>query len=212
MAPTLLSIDCRMETTRPARRHAAGFTLLEVLVVVAIVLVAATILVPAIQNLLHRSQVEGFVRNAAIFMQMGRAEAIKQGLRAVAEVRPADAEFLIFIDFDEDGEFAPVAGAARGQTDAIIWRQSLPASVVFEAPDGVLADGFSEGPDGQRQAIFLPEGSIDESGAFRLGDGRGNFFEIRVEPRATARVQLRKWHEGEERFLAAGEDPGWRWY
>ena len=59
-------------------------------------------------------------------------------------------------------------------------------------------------------AVFLSDGSVLELGAFRTGDLEGNYLEIRVDPKATARVEILKWDGAE--YLAQG-DKGktWKW-
>jgi hypothetical protein len=39
---------------------------------------------------------------------------------------------------------------------------------------------------------FQTDGSVEYSGAFRIVDGWGNHLEIRVEPKATARIEILK--------------------
>ena len=70
--------------------------------------------------------------------------------------------------------------------------------------------------------VFQPGGSVRDSGAIRFGDKRGNILEVRVEPRSTARVEIRKFHPdppwgGPPGFFPAGRHEGsgkpmWEWY
>ena len=195
------------------RRRDSGFTLLEILVVLVVLLIAAAILVPAVQKVLQRGKVEGFVRETGVSMQRVRSEAIKHGAPGIVEIDPAAAEVLLYIDIEGDGQFSPAPGANPGTTDVLVSRYVLPPAIVLASPDGQPpVVGFSDSGGLLNHAVFLPDGSIEETGAFRFSDGNRNFFELAVEPRATARIQIRKWHEGQERFVAAGEEPGWRWY
>ena len=89
----------------------------------------------------------------------------------------------------------------------------LPAGISFAAPDGTddakVADGFLDVTwSGTDVAVFDSDGSVRVVGAFRTGDLEGNFLEIRVEPQATARVEIRKWDGAEylAQFEVAGAD------
>ena len=88
-----------------------------------------------------------------------------------------------------------------------------------DAAPGQSVDGLT--PSGTlRVAVFQPDGSIEDPGAFRLADGKtpeANVFEIRIEPAATARIEIRKWLYGgvsgsdPDAFFPAGGGV-WKWY
>ena len=85
-----------------------------------------------------------------------------------------------------------------------------------DAVDGLTAT--KTGP----AAVFLPDGSIQDAGAFRIADDRGNFFEVRMESLATAKPDVLKWHPdppwgGKAGFFPEGRHTGsnqplWEWY
>ncbi len=81
-------------------------------------------------------------------------------------------------------------------------------------PDGIDLDDVVEGLEKVGTtglARFNSDGSVDATGAFRYADQRGNFLEVRIDPRAVARVKVRKW-DGTSWF-ARDESPGpWIWY
>ena len=60
--------------------------------------------------------------------------------------------------------------------------------------------------------IFQPDGSVKEIGAFRFSDVRGNLLEVDVSPQATARVQVRKYNETEDKWFTRDQgDNAWEW-
>lgn len=184
----------------PARR-AAGFTLIELFVVLAILAIAVALGIPAIQNLIIRSKTEGFAREASVVMQRTRLEAIKMNREGVVHLDPAERRLVAFIDADRDGTFNPDPTAPYRSADYVLSRLPLPANVEFRAPDGQpVEEGFTtvEVASGDVQAaVFQPGGSVSDAGAFRIGDVRDNFLEVRVEPAATGRVGVRKWQNGD---------------
>ena len=62
---------------RDEARRLAGFTLIELMVVLILFGVVALISFPALQNAIARSRLEGTVRQVGILMQTSRYEAIK---------------------------------------------------------------------------------------------------------------------------------------
>lgn len=179
---------------RPGQR---GFTLIELFVVLAVVVVVMALGIPAIQNLIIRSKSEGYSREASVLMQRARLEAIKMNREGVVHLDPAGRQLVAFIDTDRDGTFNPDPGAPYRSADYELGRLDLPSNVGFRAPDGQpVVEGLTtvEVASGDVQAaVFQPDGSVADVGAFRIGDLRDNFLEVRVEPAATGRVQVRKW-------------------
>jgi prepilin-type N-terminal cleavage/methylation domain-containing protein len=206
--------------SRKSRRH-DGFTFIEVLVVLVLLMVLMVFAFPAIQGMVRRGKIEGTARQTSVLLQSARLAALKAGgqkattplgatswsARTVVRVDPATREVVAFVDVNDsagspgsDLVFNPVAGENRGDTDTLLGRVSLPNHVLIDAPDGLTA-----GADGVPIAVFLSDGSIDRSGAFRFSDRNGNRLEVRIEPRATARVELRKWDAATNEWLTNGQ-------
>lgn len=146
-----------------------------------------------------------------------------------------------FGNISSDQLFDPVVGARPQTTDYQFGVVNLPAGVTFTAPDGQLAvEGFGTpppvpvpvppallySPDGDDDddstpvfnpalspvMVFEATGSVSTTGAVRLADARENFLEVRVGPRATGRVQMRKWNDGAEEWrLQGGAGEAWQW-
>lgn len=199
--------------------------------VLAILSAALLLGMPAIQNLIVRSRTEGFAREASVLMQRTRLEAIKMNREGVVHLDPVNRRLVAFIDADRDGTFNPDPDEPPRTTDYVLGRLPLPENVDFVEPGGLRGkdsiDGFTAieaGDDlGEVQAAyFQPDGSVADAGAFRVGDVRENFLEIRVDSPASGRIELRKWQTMAAAGVAKDDwygsgDPGdegfvpWKW-
>lgn len=203
-----------------------GFTLIELLVVVGMLGIIALIGIPTFQRLVHRVKIEGTARETTTLMNVARFEAIKRGVPVVVEIDPTNAEVFSFVDvhggldpvLPPDGVFAAIPGAVPRTTDYVVGRVPLPSGVTFSfqalsdlaSVVGFVNSGNPDPPDGR--AIFMPDGSVLDSGAIRFGDQRGNFLEARIDPPGTARIELRKWDDTDSEWHAFGEGgKPWQW-
>ena len=201
------------QTPRSAR---AGFTLVELLIVLAIAVLVIALGVPNLLDLLARQRLEGQARELAALAHRARHEAATRGVPAVVEV---DGEgFRAFVDLHgatlalpPDGLFNPQPGAPLQGTDFEIGRRQLHDLLRLAGPGSAAAvDGFTV-VGSERKAIFDPDGSIRAIGAIRIADDRGNFLEMRVSPRATGRVALYKWDGSAWRANGEGGH-SWIWH
>ena len=197
------------------RTRPAGYTLLEIMVVVAIIGIVSLMGLPALQNFILRAKHEGAARQISMLMHRAKMEAVLQSVPTVVSVDTANETVTAFADINEDGDFAfnPLAGADYKTTDYQIGgTYRLPSGVDFLAPgaEAVVDAFFDVSWNTANVAVFGSDGSVRETGAFRTGDLEGNFLEVAVEPKATAKVQIRKW-DGTN-FLAQGEGgKTWEW-
>jgi prepilin-type N-terminal cleavage/methylation domain-containing protein len=228
------------DSLRRYGRPAGGFTLIEMVVVAAVLLILMMIGLPVLTRALHRYQLEGAAREISVLLRGARFEAVKTGgagsgsgatrtwaSRTVVRFDPAAGEAVAFVDLHDaagqrasDLRFNPVAGAAAGTTDHVVGRVRLPTRVRLWGPGdpepggaGAFAGLTVDPADGATRLVaFTSDGAVEEAGALRLGDGRGNFLEVRVGPRATARVDILKWDDAEGAWLAAREGgKPWTW-
>lgn len=203
--------------THTPRSTRAGFTLLELLFVLAIAMLILAIGIPSLLNFLARQKLEGSARAVTTLAQRARQEALTRGVPAVLLV---DGDAVVaFADIHgatptspPDGLFNPTAGAPFRSTDYEIGRSALPPTVTLVGPSnspGVV--GLTD-VDGTPRAIFDPDGTIRDTGSFHLADIRGNYLEVRIAPHATGRVALYKFDEETSAWRANGEGGhSWAW-
>jgi prepilin-type N-terminal cleavage/methylation domain-containing protein len=195
-------------------RDQRGFTLIEMLVVLALVAILMFISAPAIYNAVRQSKLRGITQEVTTLMRQARLDAIKSSAQAVVRIVPADATNPIpsvqaFSDRNADGLLS--AG------EPVLATFPLPKGVTFTAPDLTVdansVSGFSPDAGGAalpKVALFQRDGSIAAVGAFRFADQNQNFLEVRVEPAATARIEVHKWQGGA--WISNGDGgKAWQW-
>ena len=219
----------------------SGFTLIELMVVGLIALVLITLGLPALKEILLRSSLETMTQQVEAVFRRARFDAIKEGVPVIVQADPAEGELRIYTDvpvLDDNGNrtdqvliYQPVAGSGTGTTDRILNTVALPKFVDFRAPSGdQVTEGFtniSGGPVGEAAvselvAVFLSDGSVQDVGALRVGDTRGNYFEFRVDIAAAGRIVLSKYDCARTRWFEryylnestnkSEVTSRWRWY
>jgi hypothetical protein len=182
--------------------------------------IAASFGAPASVQLFGRSKLQSASQEVAAHLVMARMEAMKMGRNVV--VVPDYAAGRLFSYRDENENLVFDAGVDRALFNLPVPADSGRAGVQFMGPDGVAGtaeapaqsvEGFSAvGGGSLRGAIFQRDGSIQNPGAFRFADGkqpRVNVLEVRVAPQATARVEVRKYVDGDFHPYGSGL---WQWY
>lgn len=207
------------------RRPVRAFNLLELIMVLALIGLLATLAFPALTRVLQRERAEGFLRTATLMVERAKGEAAKRNLPVVVRADYTRDALFAFADSDRDGQSDP------GEPE--IFYLALPAA--GSAPDRALqfwaageplpemagaVTGFSPDPTPGatlRQLILEADGSARDAGAFRFGlaGSPGNYYELRVDPPATARIQLRKYiWDPPAAYLSRnpGSAATWPWY
>lgn len=198
---------------RASRRAGSrGFTLLEMLIVVAVVGVVSMMAIPTLQHMIWRARIEGFTRDLSLLFQQCRYESIKRGVDCIVNLDSDAGRIFGFTDFDDNQDYNPDPAATDFRsTDYVVGRVDFPPGVSFQAPGTQsVVDGFSNVATVWNAPLFRSDGSVQDLGAVRVGDQRGNFLEVRVEPAATARVQLRKW-DGTDWLAQGAGGKTWEW-
>lgn len=196
------------------RTRVRGFTLIELLVVLVFAGLVMALGIPALQNMIVRNRTEGFTREASMLLQRARLEAIRANRPAVVFLDTTDNELFAFVDVDRSDDFNPTAGEPYRTTDYEVGRATPQRAVNFEDQNGNTPPDSIDGFGADHRAVFQPDGSIDDEGAFRISDARGNHLEVRVAPSATARIEVRKWQNGAWKDFGDPQDPDfetWEW-
>ena len=204
---------------RSIHRPRQGFTLFELLVVIALISIMATIATPNFLRLIQRSKLTGMAQQTTVLVRLARQHSIRYNVPTVVLLDLTNEQVVAFVDVDgaglgspPDRVFNPVAGQPHRSTDFELARYTLPPRVEWRAPTAqLIVNGFTN--DGTQQvAIFDPNGSARDAGAFRIADAYDNFLEIRVAPATTGRVRLRNWHEADGKWYIRNEtDKPWEW-
>lgn len=236
LRPTHRGVPWGRTSTVRARRTAnrrAGFTLLETLIVLAVLGIALSVLIPNLNGALLRQRKVGFLSEATIFLQQAKAEASRIGVPVVVRVEPNNNRLFSFanVDLDSDLRFDPDITKVLRTVDYEVGRLDLPRTsgeFLFDfwgpadgtARSGDEIDGLTQDGDGNDVFVFEIDGSVRDVGAVRFGDVKDNFFELRVDPAASARVRVLKYNDtanfGGPNFLPNGSDPAtgkqyWKW-
>lgn len=197
-----------------AARH-RGFSLVELLVVLVLLLLLAVLSFPSLHKMILRSRLQGHAGEAVSLLEAARLESIRHSRPVVVELANGARGLFAFIDQDHDLTYDP-------GLDVEVGRRTLPGGLTYGGPadasdpaDRAAVQGFTVAGPGGAVAVFEPDGSVRDSGAFRLADARGNYLEIRIEPAATGRVRVRKWQErtaGGFSWVGPGDiGHPWRW-
>lgn len=183
------------------RRAVAGFTLVEALVVAAIVGVAALLAGPPLIKLLVRNKLISATRETAVLMQLARLEAIRYSAPTVVRADFANRRVIAWRESVTRNLVQEAGEVALGTV-------TLPSRVVFwsptdAGPDGATASTFTGtaptpafvAGSSIPGAVYLGDGSVLAVGALRFADEAGvHFLEVNVGPLATGRPSVRKYN------------------
>lgn len=218
-----------------ARSARSGFTLLEVVIVISLMLGLLMLGIPAIRHMIHRTRVMAVARETSQLMQRSRLEAIRRGVPVVVTADYDEDRLFAYADVNDaannpvsDLVFNPQAGAPDGGTDYPVGSVELTWDIEFWGAGDIAAEGtgaiagFSApgAGSGPNVAVFESDGTIRDIGSVRFADSRDNFFEVRVFPRATARMAVRKFDssrtaqpapDGTKYFESKEGGMKWKW-
>lgn len=202
-----------------SRRTAGGYTLIEMMVILAILLILSLISAPPLFRAVHRNQILGIARQTAIVMQGARLEAIKRNRPARVVFNFPQNTIVTVVDEDNNGVY-DIA------TELPIAQMTLPSQTRFwgagdlvpNGPNAIsnlnlgIACNPAPCPAGG-WAQFNPDGSASQLGAVRFGDKSNNFLEVAIATAGTGRVEIRKYDPADSQYHISGYNgEAWKWY
>jgi prepilin-type N-terminal cleavage/methylation domain-containing protein len=186
-----------MKTPPCARRRTAGFTLIEILVVLLLMGLLLTFLLPSFLKAIQRQKLLSAAQQTAIVLRMARLQAIKAAGNTVVQIDTTKGTVTAFSD--------PNNNQTLDAGESMLGRVDLPKGVTFMAVDGFTS------PPNPAVAIFSSNGSVAAPGAFRVQNTAGDQIEARVLTATSGRVVLQK-YDGTSQWLTNGEGPkAWKW-
>lgn len=197
------SAQGRPPALRPTGRGAAaGFTLLEAIVTLAILAILLTLTVPGLMSIMDRRRLLGDGEKAVAFMQRARYQSIQRNRQLRVDLDTGAR--TLFFDVNGNGALDEVERQVG----------------VLELSRGVLAGGPPGDTDavtgftalgGRRVAVFRPDGSLLNGGGLRLRDVEADdYLEVSVIEPATGLIRLRKWDGSAWREQGEGGQ-SWTW-
>jgi len=151
----------------PARQ---GFTLLELLLVLAIVVIISALVVPAVENMYAEVRLQAGADNLRSRLAEARARAISEQRPYRFAVKPNSSDYRLAPDAsDQWGETPPQPEAPTEDglsVPPLVVEDSLPDHIEFQFSAGSDAGKSSGG--WSKVVTFQPDGSCDDDRTIRL--------------------------------------------
>ncbi len=183
------------------RASAAGFTLIEGLVVLAIIGILAAWVVPNFRHSLIRSRLTTPVRDVERLASVARLQAVNAqrhfGL-AFAALDNGKGVVNIFEDANGDGAF-------DASNEKVVQSYALPVGIRFRNP--------SSGPAFPAAIVFAPGGALASTAdpTVFIADSRGNYMRL-VFNHVTGQVRREKHVPGStDQWLGPSREGEWTW-
>jgi prepilin-type N-terminal cleavage/methylation domain-containing protein len=203
---------------RSDSRQRRGFTLLETLIVVAIMGIIMAIGIPNLMAIFRRAKLTGMAQETVEVLRRGRYEAIRRSANVcVAQMNGSGSmpsRFGGFVDIDGDCIFdspedQPILG------------------LFFDVKEGTAWMGPAGTPDvtgfpvvtGEGRVGFAPNGVATIAGAFRIGMlnqtadpiGQRDYLEVRLPNANSGKIEVRKYNHSSTSWFTQDEQR-WTWY
>jgi Tfp pilus assembly protein FimT len=87
-----------MNRRRKMKRKDAGFTIYELLTVIAIIFILAGIALPGVRVMIANQRLSGAARDIQSMLQLSRLKAVKENADVVVEFSKSSGSYLAFVD------------------------------------------------------------------------------------------------------------------
>ena len=199
-----------MKTLHRARCRAAGFTMIEMLLVLLLMGILLVLVMPSFLNSIQHQKLLGISQQTAMLMRLARLQAIKTATNSVVQIDTTKGTVTAFTDSNGNLAF-------DSATEKLLGQINLSKGVSFMAVDRFTS------PPTPAVAVFRSDGSVlcpaadpqctttQSPGAFRFQDVRGDQIEVRVMTATSGRIVLQKYISGTT-WLPNGEGTNaWKW-
>jgi type II secretion system protein H len=153
-------------------RDKSGFTLVELLVVIAVIAVVSAVMVPSIISWRNGAKLRGAAGNLKGDLEMAKVNAIKHN--NFVAVKFNGNAYEVFVDKSDDGD--------RDADEQLLKTRSLPAGVAFDF-------SHSEWTFTSNVAKFNGRGTAD-NGTAVLTNVQGQERHIKISPLGRIRVEI----------------------
>lgn len=174
-----------------------AFTVMEMLVVLALLSFLAAISFPAIQTVMAKARLETAVQQTAMVFQATRLQAIRQSTTARVAITTVGEQKWVeaSIDRNRDGSFESNLGVVSINRRLELGGPSIDATAVVGWTGDILQ--------------FNSDGSVAEEGAVRISGqvgGDTRYYEVRVSPVAAPRISVREWDPLANKWVEEGDE------
>ena len=152
------------------RDRQQGFTLVEVLIVIAIIAIMSGVVAPSLLGAIPGIRVSGAARDVLSDFRMARTLAVDRGFPVIVEFdAPSNTHYRMYVDRNRDGSYT-------SGTDTLVKEVTLTneyKSIILKSNDGAApADGVDLDGTGGDSIAFQPNGSASGTGAVYLMPSR----------------------------------------
>jgi type IV fimbrial biogenesis protein FimT len=181
-----------MKTPHCAPRRAAGFTLVELLVVLALMSITMVLVLPSLVRVVQHQRILSAAQQTAILLRLARLEAIKTSSPTVVQANMSNNTLMAYTD-SNNNQTLDTGENVLGKLELTKEVRLLPVSGF----PGTLAN-------------FQSNGAALKVGAFRFQNVNGDQLEVRIMTATSGRVQIQKFQGGA--WIANGEGgTAWIW-
>jgi len=177
------------------KRRERGFTLVEMLVVVAILFIAVMLSAPYLSKQIQRSKLVGAANQIAGLMRLARLDAIKQSQFGCVTI---DGRIL---------GYGSVSGTCATRDRPLSGGEVVLAKNVSASVSGFTAN----------VAVFRSDGSMPPEGLGEIRlevpelSGGRHCMRVRVSTAATGRILIEKWDAKTSAWHTNGDPKSWDW-